>query len=529
MAKINTKRVDKTVVKNYEGAPAFKMEKKLELYSRVASCLWREPKFYGKKGDTEEAIVALINELMPDERWFILKLAVYAREQLYLRTVPQVLLAEVLGHESMKGKTKDVALTYGTRIIARADEMGSVVAYYNERFGKPFPEALKKIIRKKLMNITEYEALKYSGNNRDWSLRDLLRMFRPKAETAEQNSLFRYIVTGEADKCLELVNNRKRLAKKTEWDSECEDIMREGGITWEFAISHFGNKPEIWNALNLPFMAMLRNLRNLIESKADISRYIERLNNREAVIKSKQFPFRFWSAYKALVGYRKNNFWTLENHKSVNAPNELLDVLSEAMEFSIVSLPDIGGKTLIAVDSSGSMEAMISEKSTISMKEVGFSLGAILHKMYPDVTVYSFGHETRIIPMLKKDSMLTFIEKCCNVDVGHSTNAHLPVLDALNRREFYDRIIVVSDMQVWNDGIYGHRGTLNYAISNYRENINKDVKVIVIDVAGYGTTPVRINEKNVLLLAGWSDRIFNVIKSWEESAEDALDLIAQYE
>ncbi|KAK3603040.1 hypothetical protein CHS0354_037788 [Potamilus streckersoni] len=77
--------------------------------------------------------------------------------------------------------------------------------------------------------------------------------------------------------------------------------------TWETQVSLKGNKASTWEELidhkKLPFMAMLRNLRNLI--KAGISEkhhnwVIKKLTEEGAVVNSKQFPFRFFSAYEVL-------------------------------------------------------------------------------------------------------------------------------------------------------------------------------------------------------------------------------------
>ncbi|RNA40619.1 telomerase component 1-like, partial [Brachionus plicatilis] len=87
--------------------------------------------------------------------------------------------------------------------------------------------------------------------------------------------------------------------------------------TWETQISMHGNKAEVWEKLidnkKLPYMAMLRNLRNMI--KCGISQkhhqwVINKLQDEGAVIHSKQFPFRFFTAYEVLDELEEdyNNF-----------------------------------------------------------------------------------------------------------------------------------------------------------------------------------------------------------------------------
>ncbi|RNF08543.1 telomerase-associated protein [Trypanosoma rangeli] len=78
-------------------------------------------------------------------------------------------------------------------------------------------------------------------------------------------------------------------------------------ITWERQLSLRGNRSEVWDELiannNVPFMAMLRNLRNMAWCNCSESTHvsvIRRLVSEEQVVASRQFPYRFLSAYNAL-------------------------------------------------------------------------------------------------------------------------------------------------------------------------------------------------------------------------------------
>ncbi|XP_064629950.1 telomerase protein component 1-like [Lineus longissimus] len=83
--------------------------------------------------------------------------------------------------------------------------------------------------------------------------------------------------------------------------------------TWETQVSLKGNKAATWEDLldkkKLPFMAMLRNLRNMIDagiSKKHHGWVLKKLGDENAVSNSKQFPFRFFSAYEVLRGLEEN-------------------------------------------------------------------------------------------------------------------------------------------------------------------------------------------------------------------------------
>uniref|UniRef100_A0AAV2JXL3 TROVE domain-containing protein n=1 Tax=Knipowitschia caucasica TaxID=637954 RepID=A0AAV2JXL3_KNICA len=97
---------------------------------------------------------------------------------------------------------------------------------------------------------------------------------------------------------------------KGTWDHERagKRMKLQEPETWERLLSREGNKAATWEKLldnnSLPFMAMLRNLRNMI--KAGISpthheKVLRRLTNKKAVIQSRQFPIRFLSAYKVIM------------------------------------------------------------------------------------------------------------------------------------------------------------------------------------------------------------------------------------
>jgi predicted RNA-binding protein with RPS1 domain len=77
--------------------------------------------------------------------------------------------------------------------------------------------------------------------------------------------------------------------------------------TWETQVSLRGNIAQVWEQLidnkKLPYMAMLRNLRNMIKcgiSEKHHQLIIKKLQDEGAVVNSKQFPFRFFTAYEVL-------------------------------------------------------------------------------------------------------------------------------------------------------------------------------------------------------------------------------------
>jgi hypothetical protein len=60
------------------------------------------------------------------------------------------------------------------------------------------------------------------------------------------------------------------------------------------------------------------------------------------------------------------------------------------------------------------------------------------------------------------------------------------------------------------------------------KRIAPNAKLYLFDLAGYGTTPLRLAGRDVYLIAGWSDKIFQVLKTIEDGG-NALDKINEIE
>ncbi|CAD2215810.1 TROVE domain containing protein, putative [Angomonas deanei] len=93
--------------------------------------------------------------------------------------------------------------------------------------------------------------------------------------------------------------------RRREFDpSKCGTRMRLAiPETWETRLAKDGNKGAVWDDLfannRVPFMAMLRNLRNIVLHQCSVETYtqvIRRLSSEEEVANSKQFPYRFYTA-----------------------------------------------------------------------------------------------------------------------------------------------------------------------------------------------------------------------------------------
>jgi len=306
----------------------------------------------------------------------------------------------------------------------------------------------------------------------------------------------------------------KQLLQKKEFDAEALELIQESHATWEVAISHFGNKAEVWNALDLPFMAGLRNLRNLLESGAykALDSVIEKLKDEKAVSKSKQFPFRFYSAYREI-----------QNTPNISGEyrEKILRALEIAIFLSIKNLPKLSGNTAILVDVSGSMGGAISEHSTVSYIDIATLMGAISNYISDNSLVIGFASHAKVVNLDKDAGILENMDKIQKLPVGHATYIE-EAMELLEKSEFQpDRILLFSDMQVYSQ----------YGSSNARKSISRYLethghpKFYSFDLAGYGSSVQPLWKKGVTLFSGWSEKMLNYIALSEKEGLNIIEEI----
>lgn len=120
--KFNFLRKENRVVTNYEGAKAYTMTPAEELYSAVVTTGLSNTT-YEEGNDRLARIQSLIQKNDPE---FVAKLAVYARKDMYLRSIPLVLTTELAKQTS----GTDLVSRTVDGVIQRADEITELLAYY---------------------------------------------------------------------------------------------------------------------------------------------------------------------------------------------------------------------------------------------------------------------------------------------------------------------------------------------------------------------------------------------------------------
>lgn len=487
---------EKETKTNYMGKKAYKQTAKEELIFAVLTT-FMENSYYESNNERLGRIKTLVAEIAKKDPEFVAKLAIYARTTFHMRSVFPVLVGE-LSKVHKGDSTVRKAIAKGT---TRLDDVTELVAYLG---AENLSTRVKKGINQALNKFDYYQFAKYRGEGKKVSLVDVVNLTHPKANNPKTAEALSALVKGT----LKNVD------------------------TWESKKSAGGSTSEVFNELlnddKLGYMALLRNLRNIAQSgdKDLIEKAAAKIRDEQAVLKSKQLPFRFLSAYEALAGAEtKSTKKTLTFEKDVDGAALLQKAVEDALLVSIKNIPLLSGRTLILSDNSGSMggdsggsslTSAYSQRTTANIA----NLFATLYWMRADNTSVGLFGDTLLAPKMDRSKGVMENYKIVaetGGQVGGGTEAG--IFDAMKilikTKDIVDRIVIFSDCQV-GDGCawYDHAGNrgenFNQLLTKYME-INPEVKVYTINLKGYNNDMTPQNAQ-IMKLTGWSDKIFDIME-----------------
>ncbi|WP_437758785.1 TROVE domain-containing protein [Sorangium sp. So ce1389] len=395
------------------------------------------------------------------------------REEEHLRTTPQVILVRAANTASVRGT--GLVRRFAPRIIQRADEPAVGLAYQLYRFGKPVPNALKRAFRDALARFDDHALAKYRLEGKGSKTVDVVNLVHPKSPSVD------------------------RLAK---------GALRATGRTWEAIISARGSNRCAWRKA-LPamgHMALLRNLRNLIEAGVPADVFVPKLLATAA--EGKQLPFRYYSAYQAVKGC---------------APGPVLDAVEQCLHRSLGQAPRFPGRVMVLCDNSGSAQGTTtSSLGTMRVSTIANLTGVVAGMRADEGHLGVFGDRLETFAVRKQESVFSQLDRAEQIarTIGMETENGVWLFwdRAIRERQRWDAVFVLSDMQAGHGGLYGTRPK-DYAdfawnghyidvaklVAAYRARVHRDVRVFLVQVAGYQDTLVPEFYDRTYILGGWGE------------------------
>jgi len=494
-------KVGSTQVTTHEGGTGFAKDDKTALYSLAVTNMVGEPTFYESANDRDDRFRTLVRHVAAEDPRWIAGFVPFLRNECNMRSASIVVAAEAV-KSILDCRAAGAEIDASVRQIvasacSRPDEPAEFLGYWLNRFGKKIPMGVKRGIADAAnTHYNERSALKYDGGSRGVRMGDVIELTHPKPVASWQSALFGHLLDRRHNHVTEVSEElslmRAAYALDALPEGERRGVLRErgaealaeAGYTWERLGGWIpgGMDSEAWEAIipNMGYMALLRNLRNFEQAKVEkavLRTVADKLSDPEEVAKSRQFPYRFFSAWKA------------------SGSTYFGGTLETALDESVKNIPKFSGKTLVAIDTSGSMQSALSARSQVECYEVAALFAAsVASRSNADVIVYGTTWE-----WLKPEvSVLRTID---NVKrgigrVGHGTNTWPSVMDAYRKNGPYDRIMVFTDMQ-------DHPSSIGVKEL-------PDTSIYVWDLRGHATANIG-NKPGRHLFAGFSDTAFKMI------------------
>ena len=376
----------------HEGAKSALMTDEQALRRSVMSCLLWEREFYEDGEEIGARIVRLAGKVPPK---IVAEMAVEARNVAHLRHVPLLLLSALARHSG--GKIVETAIV---DTIQRADELAELVAVHAKLNGVSPSEvksklsaAMKRGLARAFLKFDEYALAKYdrAGAVR---LRDVLFLCHANPGSAERADLWKRLIAGEL---------------KTP-------------DTWEVGLSGGADKKATFERLiregNLGYLALLRNLRNMVSAGCDLDLVRGAILARKG--SARVLPFRYVAAARACP--------------------QLEPAIDTALCESIASLPSLRGQTAVLVDVSASMDEKLSSRSDLTRLDAAAALASVLNG---DLRVFAFSNQIVEVPARRGMAGIDAISRA----LPHGGTQLGAAVAKLNLVVKYDRLIVITDEQ----------------------------------------------------------------------------------
>jgi hypothetical protein len=536
--------------KTHEGGPGYSRPAKSELFVTAATTFYGEDTFY-ETADVRAARIKYLARVVAveDPLWYVRSVD-WLRNRGNLRTVSVVLAAE--GAKAMQdarvtwgldfqrppltvSSVMDVATHGPVRLLVnsalqRADEPGEFVTYWRANVSRSLPGGVQRGLQDAVNRLyTEYSFSKYDTSRAGYRFGDVIDLVHPKPTWARvdapwKSDLYRYAIDKRHDRAREegivrlpMIAWRDQILAELREDpvtwfealgDDAQAEFAKAGLTWENVLSEVGgrvDKATLWrNAVhNMGYMGLLRNLRNMDDAgiDEDTFRYVaERLADPEQVARSRQLPFRFYTAY-------------------LHAHLRWHDALENALGLSTHNIPQLPGSTLILVDTSASMSTpMRKSVATPAWRAALFAAALAKRQRNTRVDLHGFADRTFRHSMRPGASVLgtagQFVQRIG--EVGHGTQIASSIRATFTGQ---DRVFVFTDMQTFPDsGVSDYAGgSGSWYFAGHRhgaevgQSLPDSTPLYAFNLNAYDSSAIASGTPNRYELGGVTDATFKMV------------------
>ncbi len=481
---------------NKEGFPAWKREGVERL---------REILFLGHTGNTfyvnaEQNVLEKINDLenlildenIPVEK--IKELIVSARNEGFFRTIP--ILALVILRKRNPEAFKEIF----SQVVKTGNDLKDFLDINHTVF-EGFGRAVKTALHEWLKNVNEFYVLKYRNQ-----INDAIALSRPPVDEFENALVLKYAYAKKKqlpnETVKEIVEKLPQIKGAEQFKLLVEEgktdealiVAKEVRLPADLMIGVAGNTTdqEFWKTVaeNMGLMQFLKYMNKLVSVGLEdyvISVLREKFTPKN-IRKAKIFPYRLFVA------------WLNANSQAVK--DELENIINRFEDEPVVPEEWKEKRWAICPDISASMTW--SEKGRVKPSQVAGFFSGILGKQLDVEEVLMWDTKVYVLNT-KGKSVFGIYREVAEAD-GGGTAMNKPIDWLIKNRKEVDIAVIITDSEHW-----ASRRGVKEAWREYKEKVNPEAKLVVIEVVGYGTSQVDeefATKYDVYTVFGWSESVF---------------------
>lgn len=518
------RKVEPATHTNRAGGKAYKLGEKAALAQYACTGTFNDT-FYATGEDQIMEVLAILEKVDVE---FIGKTAIYARQQGRMKDMPALLVAHLMNRGD---EGREVVRKIFHSVIDNGRMLRNLFQIMRSaRTGRKSLAHFPSKMMKAWFTSKTPETIFWQSVGNDPSLGDIIKMIHlADGGSLERKALHAYLLSKEyvtAD-LPAVVRDYLQFAEiKRKGVNEKAPFPK---APWEMLVG-LPLSPAEWSVLaqQATWTQLRMNLntfaRHGVFKNDGITKTLAaKLADGELIRKAKPFP------YQLMMGY----LHTSETGEEA-VPRAIRMALHKALDVATEIVPAIDGPAHVLTDVSGSMGSPVSghragatTKATCVQVASMIACAFLKKNMeslilpYSDNLVLNHG----IDPM---DSVLTNADKLARLG-GGGTNLGAAFTHLNKVKAKGDLVIVISDMETWMDSssassrpswLGGGEGTVSAsAWENYKSR-NPKAKLVCINLAAGDHCQVA-NNTDVLNLGGFSDTLWEVIKSFVEGRPSA--------
>lgn len=373
------------------------------------------------------------------------------------------------------------------------------VIEYMKQFGRGWGKTAKRLVAEWFnRNDIPYQMAKYQSRN-GWGHADLIKLAHLNPTKYPCGALFDWSIKRTPVGLDYPYQYGMALVNKADNAEGVIEIIRGFGLTREMIPSKWHNDPTVMNELltNMPFTALIRNLGNYAAAGLhdfgtdSLEKTVKKLKKGDKNV----HPMAIWMAiqmYSQGHGDKSSKTWRPNSH--------VVNALTEAYEKSFANAKPWFGKTLVAVDCSGSMHGKSLQMASAIAWMIGRINGLNSKIIAAAEQVYSSSNDFDGCA-----GPLELEQKIRRETNGGSTNLSAILQWANAQKVRFSRIIILSDCQA-NTG-----QAFDMALDEYRKK--GDVNIFAAQMVFNDVSLFNNNQKNVFNICGVDANLFDVIEN----------------